>query len=355
MRRKKFDFDDILIQPAETSDINSRSQVNIYENYLGTPSLPIITAPMDTVYDGLTSIYEFRRNSIIYTIPRNNMRLMEKLNDYENRHPSTYSFVSISLDDFEDLANHVDYFINPKLNYCILVDIANGHMKKLLDNVKKFKDKLSNNHVKLMVGNIANPRTYRNLSDAGADLIRVSVGTGSACLTSQQTSIGYPMASLIEECYKESMGTENSAKIVADGGFSKYSDIIKALGLGADYVMTGSIINKAIETGGTYYFKNIKVSKKFATYLFDKGFEIKKLYRGMSTKDVQKKWGKQKLTTSEGVVKKNKVEYYLYDWMENFKDYLRSAMSYTGSKNLDEFKTSKYNLITTNAHNRFKK
>ncbi len=60
-------------------------------------------------------------------------------------------------------------------------------------------------------------------------------------LTSKNVGVGYPMASLIKECYDISCILDKPAKIVADGGMKNYSDIIKALGLGADMVMLGSI------------------------------------------------------------------------------------------------------------------
>jgi hypothetical protein len=80
-----------------------------------------------------------------------------------------------------------------------------------------------------------------------------------------------------------------------------------------------------------------------------------KKFRGMSTKEVQKKWGKDKLITSEGISKYNKVEYTLDKWIENLEDYMKSAMSYTNSKNLTEFKETEYVFITENALNRYNK
>ena len=76
----------------------------------------------------------------------------------------------------------------------------------------------------------------------------------------------------------------------------------------------------------------------------------------MSTKEVQKKWGKEKITTSEGVIRFRKAEYSLKQWVENFEDYLCSAMSYSNAINLDEF-IGKADIIriTNNAYNRFKK
>ena len=50
------------------------------------------------------------------------------------------------------------------------------------------------------------------------------------------------------------------------------------------------------------------------------------------------------------------VEYTLEGWTKNFKDYLRSAMSYTGTQNLEEFRRyRKFNLISMNSFKRFDK
>ena len=125
----------------------------------------------------------------------------------------------------------------------------------------------------------------------------------------------------------------------------------------SDYVMVGSIFNKAIEScGDNYLFGKIKVSQKIAEKAYKHKIPVYKKFRGMSTKEVQKKWGKKKLSTSEGVIRIRKVEYSLSKWVENFEDYLRSAMSYTDSKTLNEF-IGNVNIIkiTDNAYNRFKK
>jgi isopentenyl diphosphate isomerase/L-lactate dehydrogenase-like FMN-dependent dehydrogenase len=165
------------------------------------------------------------------------------------------------------------------------------------------------------------------------------------------------MASLIKECYELSLTLKKPAYIVADGGMQTYSDVIKALALGADYVMLGNILNKSLESSGdNYLWKKIKVSQKVASILHNLKIPVYKKFRGMSTKEVQKKWGATELKTSEGVVRFRKVEYRLDKWVENFEHYLRSAMSYTGSKNLKEF-TGNVELIqiSENAYKRFNK
>jgi IMP dehydrogenase/GMP reductase len=329
---KKFDFNDILIKPATISDISSRKSVNPYHNGF----LPLITAPMDTVV-GLD-------NKDLFTSLKINLCLPRGENFLEG-------FVSYSLDEI------VNKYVNNNLdpNGFYLIDIANGHMDILVTAIERIKEKYPN--LTLMVGNIANPKTYVLLSDAGADFIRVGIGNGGGCSTTVHTGIGFPMASLIQECYYVSCTLDRPAKIVADGGMQNYSDIIKALALGADYVMVGNLFNKAIEScGDNYLWGKIKVNQKIAELAYRNKIPVYKKFRGMSTKEVQKKWGKQVLTTSEGVVRIRKVEYTLAQWVENFEAYLRSAMSYTNSTNLQEFIGCVETIrITNNAYNRFKK
>lgn len=341
----RLDFNDLLIQPAVKTDIDSRSQVNPYDH---NGMLPIFTAPMDTVVDA-RNVGLFLSNKINVCMPRG--ANIEAGTHFE-------SFRSISLDDF--IKKYIDSDYNCIKEY-VLIDIANGHMKKMFNAVTKAKEKYGDK-LFLMVGNVANPKTYRELSDAGADAVRIGIGNGNGCLTTQQTGVGYPMASLIRECYYQGFSAiDNRALIVADGGMKNYSDIIKALALGADYVMVGSILNKCLEScGETRLWKFIKINAychpRIAQWLHKNGFKLTKKFRGMSTKEVQKNWGNEVLKTSEGVVRIRPVEYTIEQWSTNFTDYLRSAMSYTNCKTLEEFRsTPAFNVISDQAYQRFNK
>lgn len=340
--KQKFDFKDITIVPETISTIKSRGEISPYnkEQYL-----PIMVSPMDTVVDDKNYKF-FESNLIPVCMPRG----------YQN-YPGT--FKSISLDEFETYVNW--YVSNESFGEVrILVDIANGHIQKLHDLCKKFvKNRKKKSHV-LMVGNVANPRTYRELAKIGVDYVRVGIGGGSGCLTSANTGVHYPMASLVLECYELKETHNLKTKIVADGGFKKFDDIIKALCLGADYVMIGGLFNQSLEScGDNYIFNKIKISQNTAEKIWTKFPKLRKYmtksFRGMSTKDVQKKWGKNVLRTSEGISKRNPINYKLEGWVENFSDYLKSSMSYTSSRNLEDFKNSFYTLITKNAYNRFNK
>jgi GMP reductase len=370
----KFDFDDLLIVPSESSEIVSRKEVNVYDI---NQMLPLFTAPMDTVI-GLENIKIFEQNKIIPILPRTINQ--DPILQFKYNKIILNNWSSGGLQDLENLSmfnETISNFLNKdeidqELNRerFFLCDIANGHMTKMLDLTRKTKS-IFGDKLHLMVGNVANPETYRLLSEAGADYIRIGIGNGGGCLTSQNVGVGYPLASLISECYEISCTLKNPAKIVADGGMKNYSDIIKALALGADYVMVGSILNRSLESAGETYKANVKHTgvetwtepgepvdqySDNVKNAFENGAKFFKKFRGMSTKSVQKLLGNTVLKTSEGVTRMNPVEYTIEGWTENFRHYLASAMSYTGAKTLDEF-IGKVDLvqITQHSFNRFNK
>ncbi len=345
MTENLYDFDDLLIEPAILSKINSRSEINT-RNIWG--NLPLMTAPMDTVIDE-NNFFIFEQNNINVVMPR--------IANPNEEWVDVNRFLSYSLDDFERIFLKNRVRVNQGERLKVLIDVANGHMEKLY-NLAKTAKSMYGYDMCLMIGNVANPKTFQEYCKIGVDLVRIGIGNGNGCLTTVQTGVGYPMASLIDECNKIRLGGYRT-EIVADGGFKKFSDIIKALALGADYVMIGSIFNKALESAGETTKENGEVVNqlmKETKELFNVDVPLYKTFRGMSTKEVQKTWGKDDLTTSEGVVRRNKVEYTLNGWTRNFEDYLRSAMSYTGKKELHQFIGGvQFNKISQNSFRRFDK
>ena len=336
MKNIKFDFNDISLIPTKISDIRTRKDINILDI---NKKLPLFVSPMDTVIDEYN--YQiFIDLGFEVCVPRG---IDKKIDN---------CFMSYGLDEIEKIVNNNEY-----LPEKVLIDVANGHSIRVYEISKIIK---KNYDIELMVGNIANPLTFKQYCEIGVDYVRCGIGAGHACTTSANSSIHYPMASLIKECYDIKKIGDYNTKIVADGGFKNFDDIIKAIGLGASFVMLGSIINKSIESCGDNFIKKnesfLKIDKNDANLYFNEGIEVFKLFRGMSTKDVQKKWGKKELKTSEGITKFNKVEYTIGGWVENFKDYLKSCLSYQGECDIKNFiGEAEYVFITQNSFNRFNK
>lgn len=310
---------EITIIPAKISDIDSRSECNPYYGEL----LPLFTAPMSAVV-GVNSWKDYMNNKINPIIPRNTP-IEKRLNFLSN----TTMFVSFSLGEIQQQFIDKDY-TDYNGQFHILIDIANGNMKKMFDLVKQLKEIYED--VVIMAGNIANPETYEKYCQLGIDYCRVGIGGGSGCNTSTFTGIHYPMGSLLKKCntiketYKnlsvQNVGL-NPTKIVADGGIKGYSDIIKCLALGADYVMCGSVFAKMKESEAKI-FESLK------------GDKYKKFY-GMSTPKAQIELGGDGSKATEGNETLIPVEYTMKEWIDNFESYLKSAMSYCGKRTLEEF------------------
>lgn len=168
VEKKLYSLNDVAIMPSSASIIEHRCECN---PYLPDGMLPLFTAPMSTVVNS-TNYNKFIKNNINPIIPRTGdiqMRL-QKMNDVW----CAFSLAEFKMYFLDTYANN-----NGKPMY-VLIDIANGGMTKLLDYIKMAKKKYSGKIV-IMAGNVANPETYVNLSLAGADYVRLSVGTGAAC------------------------------------------------------------------------------------------------------------------------------------------------------------------------------
>ena len=327
---------DISIIPAVSTSIKSRKECDPFRKSLEGEEgwYPLIASPMDSVMDDENWKY-YWDNKISCVIPRS---IPQSYSDIENgicrdgayeewfkkrRELCCKVFCAFSLREAQWLLENPfdgssDKSFSDGLKIHVLIDIANGSMQEEIDLGKELKRKYGEGIV-LMGGNIGNPQTYLLYDAAGFDFLRAGIGSGQGCLTSTSTAIHYPYASLISEISEMKYRYHSNCKIIADGGMQWYSDIIKSLALGADYVMCGKIFAQAAKTPE-------EVGQTLT-------------YRGMSTKAAQAGMGNTgALKTAEGKSMEVRKEYTLSGWTENFDSYLRSAMSYCDSRSLREFR-----------------
>jgi IMP dehydrogenase/GMP reductase len=348
----KYSYNDIAIVPAIKSNVEHRSECNPYTGKFGESSLPIFTAPMSTVVN-VHNFELFEQNHIIPILPRNFP--IETRIYYLKRG----KWAALGLQEFEDLFlnNDWDMELYPEVN--VLIDIANGHMSKLHNLIYDAKVKYKwSNRFKIMAGNIANPQTYYELAKAGCDYVRLSIGSGAGCITSTQTGVHYPIASLINETYEIKKKLEHAGEwtplIIADGGIRNYSDVNKALATGADYVMIGGLFSKLVESAApTFYYDKDGVSMHEinpfehkidaypdGTFDIDEEYIIDNLHKvfyGMASRRGQEDIQGEKTKTSEGAEKVFDCTTNLRKWTENMVAYMQSIMSYTNCMYLEEF------------------
>ena len=275
----------------------------------------------------------FDVNSIIPIIPRtvSFSKRIELMKDS--------IWIAVGLDEFNQIILANDSFRD---EVYICVDIANGHMKRLLELCKFAKEKFGDKLV-LMAGNIANPDVYLEYAKAGVDYIRCCVGSGGACATNDITAIGYNPVELLRACVNYKQFVKDSKellfkdtylsvpKIVLDGGCSSIRDIIVALALGADYVMCGKIFAKAEEAAGEIIDQKIDTPYSIATSVRGR------MYYGMSTERAQREMGNKVIKHSEGKEMFVPIEYTLKDWTSQFVAGISSTMSYCNTPMLTDF------------------
>lgn len=146
----------------------------------------------------------------------------------------------------------------------VCVDTAHGDQERVYDIVKKIK--LNYPTIDVITGNIATHAGYRRCKQAGADAVRVGVGSGSSCTTRLVSGVGYPQLSSLMDIYTvhNALIESDDIPMISDGGSRHLSgNMTKALMGGAASVMLGSTLSGTDESPGTILIKNNKRVKIF--------------------------------------------------------------------------------------------
>lgn len=108
--------------------------------------------------------------------------------------------------------------------------------------------------IPVAVGNTTNAEAAYLLMDQGAAAVFVGVGPGAACTTREVLGIGIPQVTAIadvagaRDAYFERTG--RYVPVVADGGMRRGGELAKAIAAGADVLMLGSPLARAVEAPG---------------------------------------------------------------------------------------------------------
>jgi IMP dehydrogenase len=213
----------------------------------------------------------------------------------------------------------------------LLIDVAHGHHQNVLDMIHWCKENLPE-HVDIIAGNIATAEAAEHLQTYGANGLRVGIGGGSLCTTRIKTGFGVPNVTSLEDIAKVS-----NVPIMADGGLRESGDIAKALAIGADNVMLGSLLAGTDESPGQI------LEKKNGLY---------KRYRGSASLETKSAHG-QAVRNVEGestvIPYKGGVKFIINGLLDGVK----SALSYAGAESLDKF-YPEYVIVTNAGQNEAK-
>lgn len=311
-------YDDISLIPGEISRIKSRKEVDTQSKFLGQKlSLPIISSPMESV-TGIEMARELSSLGCIGIVNRFDSSLGELLKNKNNGRKINAISVALNtpLDTIKKLSQGVKI---------ICIDTANASNREVLKKSEQIK---KNTKVKVIVGNIAHGASLKQLVDAGADAVRVGIGSGSVCSTSIQTGIGIGQVSSILDVFFARKEGKYKIEIIADGGIKGAGDVAKAIALGADAVMIGRLLAGTRETPGEVIRYNDQLWKK---------------YRGSASFGVKMKnefiEGEETMVPFKGVVK---------NVVNAISDGLRSSMSYMNCQSIDELRNIESFAILSN-------
>ena len=318
----KYDFSDVLIKPKR-SYYTSRKEVDLERTFkfkwsdLVWKGIPVVASNMDTVgtigsakvlskHNTLTCLHKFHTAEELLKIPK-----------------SIKKNVAITIGVAEGL--QILYEIGKDLkdfNY-ICIDVANGYTEQFSEFIRKVRSEFEEKII--IAGNVCTPEMTEQLILSGADIVKVGIGGGSACITRNVAGVGIPQLSAVIDCSDAAHGI--GGMVMSDGGCTCSGDISKAFGANADFVMLGGLLAGHDENSETIT-ENINTGEKTVEfYGMASSTALNKFYSNNKGKDYKACEGKHVTIPYKGA-----LENTLLDLLGG----IRSTCTYIGAKKIKD-------------------
>lgn len=325
--KKLLSYDDVLIIP-KFSSIESRKDVDL-STFLGRDKLifPIMTANMDTI-TGSRMANEMARLGGAAAIHRF-MSVEASIEEFKKA-PGAWMSIGVGKDEEAR-------YVALKAVGCsrFLIDVAHAANAKVVTLVQRL---CSTEDISLVVGNFAglddldyfvmrltnNVHTNDSIQHlAQIKAFKIGVGSGANCSTRVITGCGIPTLQAILDIREKYF----DFPLIADGGIKNSGDIAKVLAAGANMVMIGSLLAGTDETPGAVIHPEGEKSCP------------SKRYSGSASLEAYMSQGKVAAhRTPEGISRLVPCKGPVEDVINNLTAGLRSAFSYVGAQDLQNFK-----------------
>lgn len=288
----KLDFSDVLLKPKR-STIESRKEIELKRTFKFRSvewewtGVPIIASNMASVTTPEVAAI-MAKHDMLSCLPKG-----KELDFSEHKNV----FPSIGLGPLKAVSYQYDW---------LCLDVPNGYLERVVEQTTAMREAFP--FMVIVVGNVVTAEQTEALILAGADIVKVGIGSGAACSTRIKTGVGMPQLSAVIECADAAHGL--GGHIISDGGCTVTGDIVKAFAAGADFVMLGGMLGGHDENGQDFYGSssergNNETAGGLKDYRASEGWEIELPARGAIEKTLQ-----------------------------DIEGGLRSACSYVGAKNL---------------------
>lgn len=301
----EYNYSDIYLVPQKTI-VDSRKDCDTsikFGNF--TFDMPVCASNMKSVVDEETCEF-FARKNWFYVMHRFDIDQVLFTDRMQKQGLIASISVGVNEDSYAQLKALEAANLKPEY---ITVDIANIWSPKGEAMIKCLKDHFPESFI--IAGNVATGDAVWEVEEWGADCTKAGIAGGSVCITKDKTGFHRPMVSTILDCVNVA-----AKPIIADGGIKTHGDIAKALALGADFIMAGSLFSGFEESAGEIVELNGHMKK---AYFGSASEHNKHQYKNVE--------GKKIFVDYRGPMEKLLVE---------LKEDLQSSISYAGGKILKD-------------------
>lgn len=326
-------YDDVQIVPAR-SGAKSRSDIDTITTLVGDIQIyhPLIPANMDTIsslemvktaWDNGSMCF-FHRFGNINDLIQDVQSMIYHMNEWPIIAMGKTIGISVGTKYYDvENAKHVWYRIqalDPETKLIVLIDVAHGHHDDVVETIRNLRQTIPD--VYIIAGNIATYTAAIDLIDAGAQGLKVGVGPGSLCSTRIETGAGVPQFTAVSNVRQAINDTNGDVTLIADGGVKYTGDIVKAIGAGANTVMSG------------YLFAGTDATPGEIEYNTWRGQTLEKVYRGSASRESKMDRGEK--GNVEGVATRVPFKGFgsTKAVFNNTRDGIRSGLSYAGHEKL---------------------